>query len=126
MNHNRGVIILLLAITAILAYQTWYPRPVTAPVTWEYQLVPIEAYGVGKFGEATIPVSRVSVLDAMGVEGWEMVTSILEIETEFPNFGSGQYVNGIKPNVRSNRALFIFKRPLTTHSYESTGLLPNE
>jgi hypothetical protein len=53
-------------------------------------------------------------LTALGQEGWELVSSYLEMETAFPNFGDKQYVSGIQPNVRPQRLVLIFKRSIQT------------
>lgn len=51
-------------------------------------------------------------LDELGRDGWELTSSYLEMETSFPNFGDKNYVAGIQPNIRPQRVVFIFKRPL--------------
>jgi len=65
--------------------------------------------GAGKF--ATITPSEIS-LNNQGDYGWELVSSYLELETAYPNFGDNNYVTGIQPNVRPQRLVCIFKRLL--------------
>jgi hypothetical protein len=83
---------------------------------WEYKVVPI-AKDAKTFGElkANLPTTVTpsdSTLNALGLEGWELVTSYLENETTHPNFGDSQYVTGLQPNIRPQRAILIFKRYL--------------
>jgi len=50
-------------------------------------------------------------LNALGADGWELVSTYLELETAFPNFGDANYVTGLQPNVRPQRLVLLFKRP---------------
>ena len=53
-----------------------------------------------------------SSLNKFGIDGWEIATSYLEMETVFPNLlASGDGVNGLQPNIRPQRLVLIFKRP---------------
>lgn len=52
-----------------------------------------------------------SLLESMGSQGWELVTSYLEMETAFPNFGKEDYVTGLQPNIRPQSLVLIFKHP---------------
>ena len=51
-------------------------------------------------------------LNNYGKEGWELVTSYLEMETAWYNFGNEGFVTGLQPNVRPQRVVFVFKREL--------------
>ncbi|MFK7604163.1 hypothetical protein ACI3L1_18360 [Deinococcus sp. SM5_A1] len=51
-------------------------------------------------------------LAALGLQGWELVSTITELETTHPNFGNSQYVTGLQPNIRADRAVLVFKRLL--------------
>ncbi len=42
--------------------------------------------------------------------GWEIVTSYLEMETAFPNFGNDRYVTGLQTNVRPQRLVLVLRR----------------
>jgi len=42
----------------------------------------------------------------------ELVDSYLEMETVHPNFGDSRYVTGLQPNVRPQRLVLIFERPI--------------
>jgi hypothetical protein len=54
-----------------------------------------------------------SSLNKLGAEGWEIASSYLEQETVFPNLlAKGESVDGLKENVRPQRLVVIFKRPL--------------
>jgi len=50
------------------------------------------------------------ILDAIGDDGWELVGVSVEHETVHPNFGNGDYVSGLQPNVRPQKLICIFKR----------------
>ena len=68
------------------------------------------------FFKRTISSSTVlpsdSSLNKFGIDGWEIATSYLEMETVFPNLlASGDGVNGLQPNIRPQRLVVIFKRP---------------
>ena len=84
---------------------------------WEYATesivadVPIENLFNKKHSYKTIP-RFASSLDSRGQNGWELVDTFLEHETAHPNFGKDDYVTGIQPNVRPQRLVLIFKRPL--------------
>ena len=51
-------------------------------------------------------------LSILGKEGWELVGTFLEVETTHPNYGNSEYVSGIQPNIRPQKVVLIFKRPL--------------
>ena len=50
-------------------------------------------------------------LSAAGLEGWEVVSVALEMETAWPNFGKDDYVTGLQPNMRPQSLLVILRRP---------------
>ena len=52
-----------------------------------------------------------SELDSLGRDGWELVSTYLEMETAFYNFGKSDLHTGIKENVRPQAVVAIFKRP---------------
>jgi outer membrane PBP1 activator LpoA protein len=66
--------------------------------------------GSGALKYASVQVDE-KQLQVMGADGWELVNAFLEMETAFPNFGSSEYVTGLQPNVRPQRAVLLFKRP---------------
>lgn len=83
---------------------------------WEYKVVRVDSEGydrsgadAGKFASVT-PSNE--ILNQLGSEGWELSTSYLEMETAWYNFGKDEYVTGLQPNVRPQRAILIFKRRL--------------
>lgn len=95
-------------------------------IKWEYKTVYYDAekieaadksYAKGSdFFKRTVSSTSVvpsdSTLNKFGVEGWEIATSYLEMETVFPNLlASGDGVNGLQPNTRPQRLVVIFKRP---------------
>lgn len=83
--------------------------------TWEYKVVKVAGqdaeiladYGSLVYGDQT------TMLNKMGKDGWELVSTYTEIATAFPNFGNSEYVTGIRENVRTNVVNFVFKRPNT-------------
>lgn len=109
---NTAALVLLtltaLAGVALAAADRFIPSP---PDRWEYMSLPVAATGAfSDVGDADI-APDVSELDALGQAGWELVDVITEVETVHPNFGSSQYVTGLQPNTRADRAVLLFKRP---------------
>jgi hypothetical protein len=52
-------------------------------------------------------------LNEFGKDGWELVSSHLEMETVYPNLlASGSGVAGLQPNIRPQQLVIILKRPL--------------
>jgi hypothetical protein len=85
------------------------PRP-----EFDYKVVTLATESSERSGAAALKYTSVKVdeaqLASLGDEGWELVGTFLEMETAFPNFGKEEYVTGLQPNVRPQRAILIFKR----------------
>jgi hypothetical protein len=83
---------------------------------WEYKKVVVltsgirDRTGVGALSNSSISLDE-SMLESMGADGWELAGSYLELETAFPNFGRGDLVTGLQPNIRPQSLVLIFKRP---------------
>jgi hypothetical protein len=93
---------------------------------WEYKVIYFDAQSFvashKNYSEATdffkntisnttiIPTEK--SLNDLGKDGWEITTSYLETETAFPNLGNDKYVTGIQSNIRPQRLVVIFKRPI--------------
>lgn len=79
---------------------------------WEYKVVKVAGkpaetladYGALVYGDQT------AMLNKMGKEGWELVSTYTETATAFPNFGDASYVTGIRDNTRTSVVNFVFKR----------------
>jgi len=92
------------------------------PQKWEYKTVSILAEtsktasalgdNYAKLSDAVIPLKD-DDLYGLGKDGWELVSTFVEIQTEHPNFGKEDYVTGLQPNVRPQRLVCIFKRPVS-------------
>ena len=89
------------------------------PVTWEYRVVNVSPDVANDRGTTTaggLAQNQITVsdaqLNALGLQGWELTGSYLEMETAFPNFGSADYVTGLRDNVRPQRLVLILKRPV--------------
>lgn len=88
-----------------------------AMVKWEYMTLYyhseniVRRTGVEAAEYVSIDASAAD-LNWHGSLGWEIVTSYLETETAYPNFGSDDYVTGIQPNIRPQRLVLILKRPI--------------
>jgi hypothetical protein len=87
------------------------------PVTWEYRVVNVSPDVANDRGTTTaggLAQNQITVsdaqLNALGLQGWELAGSYLEMETAFPNFGSADYVTGLRDNVRPQRLVLILKR----------------
>jgi hypothetical protein len=54
-----------------------------------------------------------SSLNKLGAEGWEIASTYLEQETVYTNLlARGKSIEGLKENMRPQRLVVIFKRPL--------------
>lgn len=95
---------------ALAAWATFRPY-----INYEYKVVSFLAESNDRTGSGALKYASVQVdekqLQVMGADGWELVNAFLEMETAFPNFGSSEYVTGLQPNVRPQRAVLLFKRP---------------
>ena len=84
------------------------------PPMYEYKVVSFLADGHDRTGSGaskySIIIINESDLLVLGVAGWELSSTSLEMETAYPNFGNQSYVTGIQPNVRPQRLICIFKR----------------
>lgn len=81
---------------------------------WEYKVLTVvnegyELQGAEAYNSTTVSPTE-SELNKLGLEGWELITSYLELETAHPNFGNESYVTGLQPNISPQRAILIFKR----------------
>ena len=116
MTRSQGtvIVVLLAVVTLMLAVPRLIPGATPRPL-WEYHVVTVAANGGdSRTGFAAMSAATVNVpadsLAALGADGWELVGTLLETETAFPNFGNDNYVNGLQPNVRPQLATLIFKR----------------
>jgi hypothetical protein len=89
------------------------------PATWEYRVVSVSPDVANDRGTTTaggLAQNQITVsatqLNTLGLQGWELAGSYLEMETAFPNFGSADYVTGLRDNVRPQRLVLILKRPV--------------
>ncbi|MDV6373662.1 hypothetical protein [Deinococcus arenicola] len=88
------------------------PQPPAVPAQWEYMSLPISGQGgVTSASDQDIELDDAQ-LAALGLQGWELVSTITELETTHTNFGNSQYVTGLQPNIRADRAVLVFKRLL--------------
>ena len=85
----------------------------------KYEFKTLEFYGssANREGAGAFKFSSINVdeaqLNGLGAKGWEVVTSYLEMETAWPNFGSDKYVTGLQPNVRPQRLVVVLQRRLS-------------
>lgn len=80
---------------------------------WEYRVLTVE--GEQNYNGDFFPMSFTdpsSKLNALGKEGWEVVTSYTEVQTVHPNYGNSEYVTGLQPNTRTSTINFVLKRKL--------------
>lgn len=105
----------ILALILIVTVSLKIGQNDAANQKWEYKTLVFtptennERVGEGSEAYNTILPSEAD-MDQLGSEGWELVTSYLEMETAYPNFGNEEYVTGIQPNVRPQSVVLIFKR----------------
>ena len=110
-SPRQAIVLLGLALLLLLQFACTSRR-----TRWEYKVVPITAASSSLTGSAALKGTTLTPseehLQALGKEGWELATSYLEMETVWPNFGNDKYVTGLQPNVRPQRLVLVFKRPV--------------
>ncbi len=86
----------------------------SAPAKWEYTTLTLNNSGNSRIGDGSEKYETIqfnqSEVNRLGDDGWELVSSYLEMETAFVNFGNEKYVTGLQPNTRPQRLICIFKR----------------
>jgi hypothetical protein len=108
----QGLIITCLLIVQILLFLV---KNISTD-RWEYKVVEyVPISGPSRTGEGGIQSVGINIpeqdLNGLGVHGWELVSSHLEMETAFANLGvRSDLVTGIRSNVRPQRVVLIFKR----------------
>ena len=79
---------------------------------WEYKVVKVsgtDAEVMADFGTLVF-ADQTSMMNKMGKEGWELVSTYTETGTSFPNIGRSEDVTGIRDITRTVVVNFIFKR----------------
>lgn len=114
MNKVQGYIVIAL-VCLILGLLTW---TIFKPLAkYQYKVVSVQAqFTKGAGADSDLGTTSVGLKDEelslLGKDGWELVDTILEMETTHPNYGRGEYVTGLQPNVRPQRAVLIFRKAL--------------
>jgi hypothetical protein len=90
-----------------------YPKQPKPPI-YNYKVVSFVTNGDNRTGAGSAKFASINISDEdllfLGMQSWELVSSALEMETSFPNFGNSSYVTGIQSNVRPQRLICIFRR----------------
>ena len=111
MTRAQGTIIILLLLVTLGFPAFSFLKPINR---WEYQTLEFTGTGMSRTGSGALGASTILVesskLREMGAQGWELVGTLLEMETAFPNFGKDEYTTGLRENVRPQKAVLIFKR----------------
>ncbi len=111
MTRAQGTVIILLLLVALGFPVFSFLKPIDR---WEYHTLEFTGTGISRTGSSALGASTILVesskLREMGEQGWELVGTLLEMETAFPNFGKDEYVTGLRENVRPQKAVLIFKR----------------
>ena len=106
-----SLICVLLVLILILHYPTKQKPPI-----YNYKVISYLTNGDNRTGVGALKYASINISDddlvLLGAQGWELVSTTLEMETSFPNFGNSSYVTGIQSNIRPQRLICIFKRPL--------------
>lgn len=78
---------------------------------WEYKIITVKGAEKEstKFDTKEFALTKDS-LNALGKDGWELVSTYETTETVHPNFGNSEYVTGLQPNVRTAEINLVFKR----------------
>lgn len=83
---------------------------------WEYKVTYLESTEIEEYTKSDFNPKEAQLnagmINSYGEEGWELVDTYLETETVHPNYGNDDYVTGLQPNIRPQRLVMIFKRPL--------------
>lgn len=81
---------------------------------YEYKVITLAASAGERQGAEAAQAAMVTPgeteLTSLGSAGWELVTSYLELETAYPNFGNDKYVTGLQPNIRPQRLVLVLRR----------------
>ena len=114
-NVLIALLCLLIALVGIgTGWSAWSAsRPKPDP-KYEYKVLRLFAGSKDRTGAEALSFTSIQIPEAdlatIGAEGWELVGTLLEMETAFPNFGKEEYVTGMQPNVRPQSAILLFKR----------------
>lgn len=113
MTLSQGYVLIAIVglIFLLFAWSSFKRQP-----RFEYKVIEFMASSNERTGTGALAYSSVSISEAqlaeMGADGWELVDTMLEMETAYPNFGDTDYVTGIQPNIRPQRAILYFKRQI--------------
>lgn len=117
-NILLNVLLIILIFTILFGIITIKSSMgITKKQKWEYKTVTVtpatknNRIGTGAGDFSTIEQSE-EQLNELGVDGWELVSSYLEMETAFPNFGDQKYATGLHSNIRPQDVVLLFKRPV--------------
>lgn len=114
-----GLTTLLLLLLILILH---YPSNKEKVDQWEYKVIRFFNSGESREGSEAFKQTEILIsesrLNELGEEGWELVSTSLEMETAYPNFGNSSYVTGLQPNVRPQVLICIFKRQLTKKTEE--------
>lgn len=113
----NGVVAVLLAIVVAVLLAIFVAMN-ARHVYWQYKTVEVLAEvapgaildNQKALAYKAIPDQQ-TMLNKLGEEGWELVSTFIEHETAHPNFGKEDYVTGLQPNTRPQRLVCIFKKP---------------
>ncbi|HOI92042.1 MAG TPA: hypothetical protein PLK28_16190 [Candidatus Rifleibacterium sp.] len=112
-NLEKAIPMLLANLILLLVISFWLAQKHNLP-QFEYRVIYFGDGGEGRLGADAIKYRKITPatyeLDALGSSGWELVSTYLETETSYPNFGDNNYVTGIQPNIRPQRLVCIFRR----------------
>jgi len=75
---------------------------------YDYKVVELQAVNP-EHAEGGLNIDS-SALQKLGRQGWELVGTVTDVETSFPNFGNEEYHTGIKSNTHTRTAFLLFKK----------------
>lgn len=115
-NYHGNVMIAINGVVAVLL--AIFVAMNARHVSWQYKTVEVLAEvapgaildNQKALAYKAIPDQQ-TMLNKLGEEGWELVSTFIEHETAHPNFGKEDYVTGLQPNTRPQRLVCIFKKP---------------
>jgi hypothetical protein len=115
-TQTQGYIVIGLLALGVIGIAWMVIKSVRQP-KYAYKAVSVQAQFT-KTGAKDSDLNTTSVgikdedLAILGNEGWELVGTFLEMETTHPNYGNSEYVTGLQPNIRPQKAVMIFKKQL--------------
>lgn len=114
-NNKKFTILASLLLLMTISLFIIVGKSMAAP-QWSYKVVEYYSDQLDRSGSEAMSPATINIpekeLNKLGKQGWELVSSHIENETAYPNFGNSEYVTGLQPNVRPQKVVLLFKKAL--------------